>query len=307
MKIFSGGANKLLAEKIVSYLGIPLGDVSIYPFSDGEFGIKYNESIRGVDVFIIQPTNPPSDNLMELLLLIDAAVRASAARVTAVIPYFGYARQDRKDQPRVALSAKLVANMISTAGANRVLTMDLHSPSIQGFFDIPFDHLYSSPIFVDMIKNMNRDDLVVVSPDIGSVKRARAYANRLGTELAIVDKKRIGPNQIQEVILIGDVKGKTVVLIDDMVDTGGTLCEAARLLMDSGAKEVFAATAHPILSGTATSRIQGSRISKLMVADTLYIPEPKRFPKLEILSSASLFGEAIRRIHLGDSISSLFD
>jgi ribose-phosphate pyrophosphokinase len=307
MKIFSGGANKLLTEKIVSYLGIPLGDVSIDRFSDGEIGIKYNESIRGVDVFIVQPTNPPSDNLMELLLLIDAAVRASAARVTAVIPYFGYARQDRKDQPRVALSAKLVANMISTAGANRVLTMDLHSPSIQGFFDIPFDHLYSSPIFVDIIKNMNMDNLVVVSPDIGSVKRARAYANRLGTELAIVDKKRIGPNQIQEVILIGDVKGKTVVLIDDMVDTGGTLCEAARLLMDSGAKEVFAATAHPILSDTAPSRIQESRISKLMVADTLHIPESKRFPKLEILGSAALFGEAIRRIHLGDSISSLFD
>jgi ribose-phosphate pyrophosphokinase len=307
MKVFSGGANKPLAEKIVSYLGIPLGDVSIYPFSDGEIGIKYNESIRGADVFIIQPTNPPSDNLMELLLLIDAAVRASAARVTAVIPYFGYARQDRKDQPRVALSAKLVANMISTAGANRVLTMDLHSPSIQGFFDIPFDHLYSSPIFVDMIKNMNRDNLVVVSPDIGSTKRARAYANRLGTELAIVDKRRVGPNQIQEVILIGDVAGKTVVMIDDMVDTGGTLCEAARLLMDSGAKEVFAACAHPILSDTATSRIQESRISKLMVADTLRIPEAKRFPKLEIETSAPLFGEAIRRIHLGDSISSLFN
>lgn len=306
MKVFSGTANRPLAEKIAKYLKIPLGDAEISRFNDGEIAVKYNENIRGIDLFIVQPTCPPSENLMELLLMIDAASRASAMRITAVIPYFGYARQDRKDQPRVALSAKLVANLISTAGANRILTMDLHSASIQGFFDIPFDHLYSSAIFVDYIQKMKLSNLTVVAPDIGSTKRARAYANRLNTELAIVDKKRSGPNEIEAVTLIGDVQGKEVILVDDIIDTAGTLCEAANLLCNSGAKKVMAACTHPILSSNAINTLKNSKLSKIIVSDTLFIPEEKKSDKIDVLTSASLFGEAIKRIHNEESISSLF-
>lgn len=307
MKVFSGTANRPLAEKIVQYLGISLGDAEIFRFSDGEICVKYNENIRGIDVFIVQPISPPSDYLMELLLMIDAARRASAKRITAVISYFGYARQDRKDQPRVALSAKLVANLISTAGADRVLTMDLHSASIQGFFDIPFDHLYSSAIFTDYIKKMKLKNLVVVAPDIGSSKRARAYANRLSTDLALVDKKRQSPNKVELVTLIGEVKDKDIVLIDDIVDTAGTLCRAASLLRNSGAKKIFATCTHPILSGKAVTKLQESPLSKIAVTDTILVPSEKRDTKIEIISSASLFGEAIKRIHNEESISSLFD
>lgn len=307
LNVFSGTANLPLAEKIAQYLRVPLGNVEIRRFSDGEIFVKYNENIRGADVFIVQPTCPPSDNLMELLLLVDAARRASAERVTAVIPYFGYARQDRKDQPRVALSAKLVANLISTAGANRVLTMDLHSASIQGFFDIPFDHLYSSAIFVDYIKKVSFTNPVVVAPDIGSSKRARAYANRLGAELALVDKKRSAPNEVESVTLIGEIRNRDVILVDDIVDTARTLCGAAELLHQSGAQEIFVACTHPILSGNAVDRIRESFISKVVVSDTVFVPDEKKKGKIEVLSSASLFGEAIKRIHNDESISSLFN
>jgi len=307
MKVFSGTANRPLAEKITQYIGIPLGDAQIRRFSDGEISVKYNENIRGTDVFIIQSTNPPADNLLELLLMIDAASRASALRITAVIPYFGYARQDRKDQPRVALSAKLVANLISTAGTDRVLTMDLHSASIQGFFDIPFDHLYGSPIFLDSIRKAKLNNLVVVAPDVGSSKRARAYANRLDCDLALVDKKRSGPNQVESVTLIGDVRDRHIVLVDDMIDTAGTLCRAADLLGEYGAREIIASCTHPILSGNAVEKINQSAIKRMLVSDTILVPEEKRIDKIEVLTSAPLFGEAIKRIHNEESISSLFD
>jgi len=307
MKIFSGTANLLLAKKIAQHLDIPLGDVEISRFNDGEIFVKYNENIRGTDVFIVQPTSPPGDNILELLLMIDAARRASAKRITAVIPYFGYARQDRKDQPRVALSAKLMANLISTAGANRVLTLDLHSASIQGFFDIPFDHLYSSAIFVDYIKEIKLENPVVVAPDMGSSKRAGAYANRLHAELALVDKKRSIPNKVDTGTLIGEVEGKDVVIVDDIVDTGGTLCVAANLLRKAGAKEIFVACTHPLLSGGAVDKIQESPISQIVVSDTVFVPEEKKKGKIKILTSAPLFGEAIKRIHNEESISSLFD
>jgi ribose-phosphate pyrophosphokinase len=307
MKVFSGTANRPLAEKIAQYLGIPLGDAEIRRFSDGEISVKYNENIRGTDVFIIQPTNPPAENLLELLLMIDAASRASALRITAVIPYFGYARQDRKDQPRVALSAKLVANLISTAGTDRILTMDLHSASIQGFFDIPFDHLYGSAIFLDNLRKAKLNNLVVVAPDVGSSKRARAYANRLDCDLALVDKKRSGPNQVETVTLIGDVRDRHIVLVDDMIDTAGTLCRAADLLIASGAREIIASCTHPILSDNAVEKINQSTIKKMMVSDTILVPQEKRVDKIEVLTSAFLFGEAIKRIHNEESISSLFD
>lgn len=307
MKIFSGTANIPLAQKIAKYCNLSLGNVAISRFSDGEISVKYNENIRGIDIFIIQPTLPPSDNLVELLLLIDAARRASAKRITAVIPYFGYARQDRKDQPRVAISAKLMANLISTAGADRVLTMDLHSPSIQGFFDIPFDHLYSSPIFVDYIKKRKKGNPVVVAPDIGSSKRARSYANRLNSELAVVDKKRLGPNKIETVTLIGEVKNRDVVLVDDIIDTAGTICHAANLLKKSGAKDIFSVCTHPILSNDSIDKIEKSALSKVVICDTIQISEKNLCSKIEILSAAELFSKAIKRIHNEESISSLFD
>jgi len=307
MKIFSGTSNRPLAEKIAQYIEMDLGDAEIKRFSDGEIAVKYNENIRGTDVFIIQSTNPPGDNLLELLLMIDAANRASAKRITAVIPYFGYARQDRKDQPRVAISAKLVANLISVTGVNRVLAMDLHNPSIQGFFDIPFDHLYGSVILLEGLKRTEMNEIIVVAPDIGSIKRARAYANRMGCDLALVDKKRSGPNQIETVTLIGDIRGKDVVIVDDMIDTAETLCSAAELLCQSGAREVIASCTHPILSGNAVDRIQESAITKVIVSDTILMPEEKKHDKIEIYTSAPLFGEAIKRIHNEESISSLFN
>ena len=306
MKIFSANANQPLAQKIAAYLEIPLGDAEITRFSDGEISVKYNENIRGADVFIVQPTCPPADHLMELLLMIDAAKRASAKRITAVIPYFGYARQDRKDQPRVALSAKLVANLISVAGTDRVLTMDLHSPSIQGFFDIPFDHLYSAAIFIDFLKAQALQNPVVVSPDIGSTKRARAYANRLNSDFAIVDKKRIDPNEVESVTLIGKVEDRDVILFDDIIDTAGTLCAAAGLLKRSGAKRIIAVCTHPILSGNSVANIERSPMSRVVVSDTLQVPPEKMNGKIEVLTAAALFGEAIKRIHNEESISSLF-
>jgi ribose-phosphate pyrophosphokinase len=307
MKIFSGSSNLPLARKIADFMQHPLGDSEIRRFQDGEIRAKINESIRGTDVFIIQSTIPPADNLVEFLMMIDAASRASAKRVTAVIPYFGYARQDRKDQPRVSLSAKLVANLISTAGANRILTLDLHSPSIQGFFDIPFDHLYSYVMFADSIKNEAVVDPVVVAPDIGSVKRARAYANRLNTDLALVDKRRAKPNEVNSVTLIGRVRGRDVVIFDDIIDTAGTLCAAADLVRNEGAKNILAVCTHAILSGDAVDRIQKSAISKLIVSDTVQLPDYKLIDKIQTISAAPLLGEAILRIHNEESISSLFD
>lgn len=307
LKIFAGNASRGLAQKIAQYLDIPVGDVTIRQFSDGEIWVKYNENIRGTDVFIIQSTYSPAGNLLELLILIDAARRASARRITAVIPYFGYARQDRKDQPRVSVTAKLVANLITTAGADRVLTMDLHAPQIQGFFDIPLDHLYSSIIFADYYRAKRLPNLVVVSPDIGGITMARAYAKRLDAGLALVDKRRPKPNVSQAMHIIGDVEGKTILIIDDIVDTAGTLTEAARALRANGAGEIYAACTHPILSGNAVERINSSLISHLTVTDSVPIPPEKKSEKITVLSVAEIFGEAIRRIHNEESISSLFD
>ncbi len=307
LKIFSGTANRKLAEDICTYLRMPIGQAEIARFSDGEIGVKYCENIRGADVFIVQPTFPPVDHLFELLMLIDAARRASAKRITAVMPYFGYARQDRKDQPRVSISAKLVANILSTSGVDRILSMDLHNASIQGFFDIPFDHLDASTLFTEYYLSRGISNTVVVAPDIGSSKRGRAYANRLGSDLALVDKKRLRPNEIDTVTLIGEVQGKNVILVDDMIDTAGTLCSAANLLFERGVENISACCAHAILSGKAIERIEESRISKLVVTDSIPIPENKKIDKIEVCPSASLFAEAIRRIHNEESISSLFN
>lgn len=307
LKIFAGNASLKLAEKIAAHLHLPLGDSTIRYFSDGEIWVKYNENIRGCDVFIIQSTGAPASNIMELLIMIDAARRSSARRITAVIPYFGYARQDRKDQPRVAITAKLVANLIATAGADRVLTMDLHAPQIQGFFDIPLDHLYSSPILTEYINSKNIDDLVVLSPDIGGVKMARAYAKRLHVPLAIVDKRRPRPNQAEVMNLIGTVRGKNILLIDDIVDTAGTIIQAAEAARAEGAKDVYAGCTHPIFSGNAIERLKQANFMEIVVMDTIPLGENKMFDKIKVLSVASLFGSAIKRIHNEESISILFD
>jgi len=307
LKIFSGNATRKLAESIVSYLNLPLGDSSIKYFSDGEIWVKYNENIRGCDVFIVQSTNAPATNLLELLIMIDTARRSSARRITAVIPYFGYARQDRKDQPRVAITAKLVANLIVTAGADRVLTMDLHAPQIQGFFDIPLDHLYSSPILVEYIKNKNINNLAVLSPDIGGVKMARAYAKRLNAPLAIVDKRRPQANQAEVMNLIGSVKGKNVLIIDDIIDTGGTLIQAAEAAIAEGASEIYAGCTHPILSGSAIENMRRFNFTEIVVMDTILLGKDKMIDKIKVLSVANLFGNAIKRIHNEESISILFD
>ncbi|NTW49043.1 MAG: ribose-phosphate pyrophosphokinase [Chlorobiales bacterium] len=306
IKIFSGRSNRPLAEKIANFLSLPICDAEVSNFSDGEIRAQYNESIRGSDLFIVQSTNPPAENLMELLILIDAAKRSSATRVTAVIPYYGYARQDRKDKPRVSITAKLVANLITSAGADRILTMDLHAPQIQGFFDIPFDHLYSSVVLVDHIKRMGLENLVVASPDVGGVKLARTYATRLGTDLVIVDKRRPKPNVAEVMNIIGDVKGKNVLLVDDLIDTAGTMVNAAKALKERGALSVHAACTHPILSGQAIERINDSVIEKVIITDTV-VTNHASCDKLELVSVSSLFGEAIKRIYDDASVSYLFE
>jgi len=309
LKIFSGSANPELAEKICKYLATPLGHSTLKRFSDGELFVEIEENVRGADVFIVQPTCPPvNENLMELLIMIDAARRASARRITAVIPYYGYARQDRKTAPRTPISAKLVANLIVTAGARRVLTMDLHAGQIQGFFDIPVDHLYAMPVFLQYIKeNFRGEEIVIVSPDAGGVERAREYAKRLNALMAIVDKRRPRPNESEVMNIIGEVKDKIAIIVDDMVDTAGTMCKAAQALLDRGAKEVYAIATHPVLSGNAVERIANSPIKKMIVSDTIPLKEEaKAIGKIEVLSVANLLGEAIRRIHTDDSISSLF-
>lgn len=307
LKIFSGKASAALTQKIVSYLDIPPGDSSIKIFSDGEIWVKYNENIRGCDVFIVQSTCAPAENFMELLIMIDAARRSSARRITAVIPYFGYARQDRKDQPRVAITAKLVANLIRTAGADRVLTIDLHAPQIQGFFDIPLDHIYSSPILAEYFKKRNITDLVVLAPDIGGVKMARAYAKRLKAPLAIIDKRRSGPNQTEIMHLIGSVEGKNILIIDDIVDTAGTMVKAAERAGREGAKNIYAACTHPILSGDAIEKLKKSNITEFVVMDTIPLSKEKKINIINTLSVANLLGNAIKRIHNEESISILFD
>ena len=306
-KIFSGRSNPELAQKIAHYLNIELGDNTIVDFSDGETWVKYNENIRGADVFLIQSTNAPASNILELLIMIDAAKRASAKRITAVIPYFGYARQDRKDQPRVSITAKLVANLLTTAGADRVLSMELHAAQIQGFFDIPLDHLYAANIFADYFKSKKLGNLVVVSPDIGGIRRARAYARRLHAPIAMIDKRRPKQNVSEVVNLIGEVKGRNVILFDDICDTAGTLTAAARHLADAGANEIYAGCTHAILSKDSMTKIMYEPITDLVVTDTLHLPEEKRTDKIKRLSVAEIFGKAIMRIHNEESISSLFE
>lgn len=304
VKLFSGTATSGLATKIAKAYGIPLGDVSVPRFSDGEFQPSINESVRGCDVFFIQSTNPPSDNLMELLLLIDAAKRASAHMVTAVIPYFGLARQDRKDKPRVPIGSKMVANILSAAGADRVMTMDLHAPQIQGFFDIPVDHLDSLVIFIPYIKSLQTEDLVLAAPDIGASKRVREFAKVLNCDLVICDKERKRANEVASMTIIGDVEGKNVVLVDDICDTANTLVKAAQLIMDSGAKSVRAVCTHPVLSGKAYENIQNSVMEELVVTDT--IPLKNDISKIKVLSVDKLFANAIRNVCEYGSISSLF-
>jgi ribose-phosphate pyrophosphokinase len=306
LRLFSGNANRALAGRICEYLGIDLGDATVDKFADGETFVKINENIRGSDIFVFQPTFAPASNLMELLVMIDAVRRASARRVTAVIPYFGFQRQDRKDQPRVPITAKLVANLITTAGADRVMTMDLHSAQIQGFFDIPFDHLYAAPVLVDYFMHRKIPNIVVVAPDIGSVKMARAYAKRLSASLAIVDKRRPRPDAVEMMNVIGEVEGKNVVIFDDIVSTGSTLVEAARALKNSGARDIYAAGTHGVLCGNAGDLIMDSPVKELVVTDSIPHDQATLPAKIKVLSVADLLGEAIRRIHDEESLSSLF-
>ena len=310
MKIFAGNSNKDLAEAIARGLESPLGDALVDTFSDGEIMVQVNENVRGRDVFVIQSTcRPVNTNLMELLIMIDALKRASARRITAVLPYYGYARQDRKVLPRVPITAKLVADLITAAGANRVLTMDLHAGQIQGFFNIPVDNLYAEPILLDYFRSQGvaGPDCVVVSPDAGGVLRARAFAKRLDASLAIIDKRRTMPNESKVMHLIGEVEGKTAVIMDDMVDTAGTLVEAAKAIREHGAARVMACCTHPVLSGPALTRINASCLEKVVVTDTIPFTDGQACPKIEVLSVGPLFAAAIRNIHEETSISSLFD
>jgi len=309
LKIFSGNANRPLAEEIARYLKRPLGQAEVRDFADGETWVKINENIRGHDVFIIQSTNSPARNIMELLIMLDAIRRASPRRITALVPYFGYARQDRKDQPRVPITAKLMANLITTAGTDRLLTMDLHSAQIQGFFDIPFDHLFASPVFVDFVKTTFPRDVVVVAPDIGSVKMARAYATRLEVPLALIDKRRTRHDEIDVMNVIGDVDGKNVVIFDDIISTGGTLVKAAHALRERGAQEIMACITHAVLADSVFDKLNNSDISALAVTNTIHQDSARiaaRSNKIHILSVARILGEAIHRIHQEESLSSLF-
>ncbi len=307
LKIFTGNANRPLAEKICKHLGIPLGDAQVGRFSDGEISVEFRENVRGKDVYVIQPTAIPcNENLMELLVMMDALKRASARCITAVVPYFSYARQDRKTAPRTPISAKLMADLITTSGANRMLTMDLHTGQIQGFFNIPVDHLYAAPVTLDYIRENFGLDAVVVSPDAGGVERARAFAKRLNTSLAIIDKRR-DATAIKAMTLIGNVWGKEAIILDDMITTGATLTMAAELLMRHGVRAVHACVTHPVMSRNAVSNIQGSLIQTLAVTDTIPLtPDAAALEKIKVLSVAPLLGEAIKRIHNQDSVSSLF-
>ena len=309
LKIFSGRSNPVLAEGIVESLGIDLGQLTIKNFADGELWIKFEENIRGTDVFIIQSTNSPAENIMELVLIIDAAVRASANTVTAVIPYFGYGRQDRKDTPRVPISSRVMVDLITATGADRIITMDLHSTQIQGFATIPFDHLYSRMVLQDAINRLGLDpkNSVVLAPDVGSARMSQAYAKRLGMHFALIDKRRYAPNKAQVMHLIGDLKDKDVLIIDDMIDTAGTIVNATDEAKENGAKSVIAVATHALLSVPAIDRIQKSKIEKLIVTDTVSIKDEKKLDNMEIVTVARVFGEAIRRVFDGESVSALFE
>jgi ribose-phosphate pyrophosphokinase len=304
IKIFAGRASKEIAERIAKSYGTTLGNVAVLEFSDGEFQPSFEETVRGQDVFIVQSTMPPSDNLFELLLMVDAAKRASARKIVAVMPYFGFARQDRKDKPRVAIGAKLVANMLMAAGVNRLITMDLHADQIQGFFEVPVDHLYASTIFFPEIEKLNNGNLIMAAPDAGGTKRANSYAKKLNTGLAICHKQRKKPNEIAEMTVIGDVEGKDVILIDDMCDTAGTLTTSANLFMEKGAKSVRAFCTHAVLSGPAFERIENSMLTELIVTDT--IPLKKTSPKIRVLKTDELFADVIHSLMENKSISSHF-
>jgi ribose-phosphate pyrophosphokinase len=308
IRVFSGNSNVVLAEKICSNLGVPLGKASVTTFSDGETRVEINENVRGMDVFIIQSSCPPVNvTLMELLIMIDAMKRASADRITAVIPYYGYARQDRKVAPRAPITAKLIADLITTAGAHRVLSMDLHAGQIQGFFNIPVDNLFATPVLLEYMKKNFQNDIVIVSPDTGGVERARAFASRLGANLAIIDKRREGPNEVQVMNIIGHVRDKKVIILDDMIDTAGTVVRAVSALKEAGAVEVSVCATHPVLSGPAIERLEKSDIKEVIVTDTIPMNDAALACKcIKVLSVASLLSEAVRRIYYNDSISSLF-
>ena len=305
--LLSGTANRPLAEEIARHMGLPLGDATVKRFSDGEIFARINQNARGRDVFIVQPTPPPGDNVIELLLLIDAAKRASAARVAVVVPYFGYARQDRKDQPRVAIGAKLMANLIEAAGAEKVLGIDFHTHQIQGFFDVPVDHLYAAPLLTQYFRELQLDGPVVVAPDVGAAKMARGFARRLNASFAIIDKRRPAHNQAEVLQVIGEVEGRACIVVDDMIDTAGTLASVVQALAVRGAAGIYAAATHPLLSGPAPERLQESAVREVVVTNTLYVPEEKRFPKLRILSIAELLARAIRYTRSNESVSQLFD
>jgi ribose-phosphate pyrophosphokinase len=305
--LLSGTANRPLAEEIGKHMGLPLGDVTIKKFADGEIFVRLNQNARGRDVFIIQPTPPPADTIMELLLLMDAAKRASAARIAVVIPYFGYARQDRKDQPRVAIGAKLVSNLIEAGGADKVLGMDFHTHQIQGFFDVPVDHLYAAPVLTSYFKDLDLKDPVVVAPDVGAAKMARGFARRLNANFAIIDKRRPSHNTAEVMQVIGEVEGRACIIVDDMIDTAGTLTTVVSALKERGATDVYAAATHALFSGPARERLQNSEVKEVVVTNTLHLSEEKRFPKLRILSIAELLARAIRYTHSNESVSQLFD
>ena len=309
LKIFSGRASLKLSKKIASHLGQELGKISIRTFSDGELWVKFQENIRGHDVFIVQSTNSPAENIIELTLMVDAAVRASAKRVTIVIPYFSYGRQDRKDQPRVPISSRVMIDIFEAMGTNRIITMDLHSTQIQGFSKVPFDNLYSRAVIFDAIKGENFDPKtsVVLSPDMGSVKMSQGYAKNLGMNFAIIDKRRYAPNKAEVSHLIGKLKDMDVLIIDDMIDTAGTTVNAAKAAFDKGAKSVTAVATHGVLSGAALEKLENSKIRKILITDTIEISNQKNINKIEIISVSKVFAEAVKRVHNGESVSALFD
>ena len=309
LKIFSGRSNPILSKRIVDHLGLKLGNVTIRTFADGELWVKFEENIRGKDVFINQSTNGPAENLIELFLLIDAAVRASAQRVTAVIPYFGYGRQDRKDQPRVPISSRVMVDILTATGADRIISMDLHSTQIQGFASIPFDHIYSRMVLLDKLKSLdlNPEECTVLSPDVGSAAMGQSYAKRLGFHFALIDKRRYAPNKAEVSHLIGDLKGKDVLIIDDMIDTAGTTVSASKAAVDEGANSVIAVATHGVLSGPAIERLKSAPINKIIITDTIAVSDDKKIPKMDIVSVADVFSEAIKRIHKGESVSALFN
>jgi ribose-phosphate pyrophosphokinase len=304
IKIFSGSTSMYLAEKIAQSYGTELGKISLIRFADGEFQPSFDENIRGTDVFLIQSTYAPSDNLLELLMLVDAARRASARSIVAVMPYFGYARQDRKDKPRVSIASKLVANLLSAAGVQRIVTIDLHADQIQGFFDVPVDHLYASSVFIPYLKTLHLNNLTFASPDTGGTRRAGSYAKFFHTDFVVCYKHRSKPNEIEKMALVGDVEGRNVIMLDDIVDTGGTLCKAAQIIMDNGAASVRAMVTHPLLSGNSYENIEKSAMEELVVTDT--IPLHKESPKIKVISTSDLLAEVLRRLKKKESISSLF-